>query len=118
MVTESVKEDALGQGTPRAAAALMIMLTLAACDRETGRDLTLYTHCGIDELQFEDQWYERVGGVLDDGSGNPPAGWDNPEQEGTIERVDVSTLVFTDGAGHREEFVLREGANGPKQTCD
>lgn len=31
------------------------MLTLAACDREAGQDFTLYTHCGIDALQFEVQ---------------------------------------------------------------
>lgn len=104
--------------TRRALSPLVIMLTLAACDRETSQDFTLYTHCGIDELQFEDQWYERVGGVLDDGSGNPPAGWDNPEQDGTIARFDESTLIFTDRAGHREEFVLREEATGPKRTCD
>lgn len=106
------------QGTRRTLSALVIILTLSACDRETGQDFTLYTHCGIDELQFEDQWYERFGGVLDDGSGNPPAGWDNPEQEGTIARVDESTLTFTDEAEHREEFVLRADATGPKRTCD
>lgn len=106
------------QSTRRTLSALVIVLSLAACDREMGRDFTLYTHWGIAELQFEDQWYERVGGVLDDGSGNPPTGWDNPEQEGTLARVDDSTLIFTDEAGYREEFVLREGATGPKRTCD
>lgn len=41
-------------------------------------------------------------GSLDDGSGNPPDGWDNPEQMGTITRVDETTLIFTDEVGHRE----------------
>jgi hypothetical protein len=30
------------------------------------------------------RWYERVGGNLDDGHGNPPAGWGNPYQAGTL----------------------------------
>lgn len=98
--------------------AVVLLLSLVACERNGERDFTLYTHCGIDELQFEDQWYERVGGPLDDGSGNPPDGWDNPEQEGTLARVDASTVVFSDEAGHREEFALREGATSPKQSCD
>ena len=105
------------QGAGRVLAALVVVLTLAACDRATGQDFTLYTHCGIDELQFEGQWYERVGGVLHDGFGNPPPGWDNPEQEGTVVRLDESTLVFTDEAGHHEEFRLRDGATGPKRRC-
>ncbi len=97
---------------------LALLLSLVACERSGVHDVTLYTHCGIHELQFEDQWYERAGGPLDDGSGNPPPGWDNPEQEGTVTRVDASTLLFSDEAGHREEFVLRDGATGPKQSCD
>lgn len=92
--------------------------SLGACDREGGQDFTLLTHCGIDELTFEGEWYERVGGSLDDGSGNPPEGWDNPEQEGTITRVDDATLVFTDQAGHREQFSLRAGATDAKDGCD
>lgn len=97
---------------------VVVTLALAACDLDNTQDSVLYTHCGIDDLQFEGQWYERVEGLLDDGSGNPPAGWDNPEQEGTITRVDEATLVFSDAAEHREEFVLRVGATGPKQSCD
>jgi hypothetical protein len=76
----------------------------------------LYTHCGIHELSFDGGWYERTGGALDDGSGNPPAGWDNPYQAGTLTRSGT-TVVFTDRFGHRETFVLREGASAPKTVC-
>ena len=91
---------------------------LVGCTPDDGHDFVLITHCGIDDLQLEGQWYERVGGLLDDGSRNPPDGWDNPEQKGTVTRVDETTVVFTDDAGHSEEFVLREGATGPKDSCD
>jgi hypothetical protein len=96
----------------------VVTLVLTGCQSDRGGEpFSLYTHCGIDEVRYEGQWYERVGGPLDDGSGNPPAGWDNPEHDGTMERIDDSMIVFTDDEGHREEFTLREGATGPKRVC-
>ena len=77
---------------------------------------TLSTHCGVDDLQLGGEWYERVGGILDDGNGNPPAGWANPFQEGRIDRVG-DKVVFTDSAGHREVFQPRPMATGPKHEC-
>ena len=76
----------------------------------------LSTHCGIDDLQVEGAWYERAGGKLDDGQGNPPPGWDNPVQRGSVQRVG-ERIVFTDSAGHREEFVPRPAATGRKREC-
>jgi hypothetical protein len=68
----------------------------------------LSTHCGIRELKFAGQWYARDGGLLDDGNGNPPKGWGNPEQNGRL-AVSGKVAVFTDSAGHRETFHLRPG---------
>jgi len=76
----------------------------------------LYTHCGIHELRFEGRYYERVGGPATDGSGNPPRGWDNPEQSGFL-TVSGDSAVFTDDRGHREHFELREGATDFLQLC-
>ncbi len=77
---------------------------------------SLYTHCGIDELTFGGRWYERVGGARDDGNGNPPQGWDNPSQPGTLTSTG-STAVFRDSVGHREVFQLRPGATSPTMIC-
>ncbi|MCW5951704.1 MAG: hypothetical protein KIT69_05570 [Propionibacteriaceae bacterium] len=81
----------------------------------------LLAHCGIDELRYQGHWYERVGGVLDDGDGNPPAGWDNPAQLGRLSAIDSeqppTRVVFTDDHGHHEEFTLRPGATDPKRRC-
>jgi len=81
-----------------------------------GEPFSLYTHCGIRELTFGGRWYERVGGALDDGQGNPPHGWDNPYQAGTL-TSSGSTVLFRDRTGHREVFQLRPGATGPKVIC-
>lgn len=81
-----------------------------------GQAFSLYTHCGIDELQVDGRFYERVGGLLDDGSGNPPRGWDNPYQAGRVTRSG-SVIIFSDDKGHRERFELRPGATAFTRTC-
>jgi hypothetical protein len=81
-----------------------------------GEPFSLYTHCGIRELTFGGRWYERVGGPLDDGHGNPAPGWDNPYTPGTL-TGSGSAAVFRDRAGHREVFQLRPGATSPKVIC-
>lgn len=81
-----------------------------------GGPFKLYTHCGIRELTFGGRWYERAGGTLDDGHGNPPHGWGKTYQSGTL-TSSGSTMVFRDHAGHREVFQLRPGATSPKVIC-
>ena len=76
----------------------------------------LYTHCGIDVVLYRGRWYERVGGLLDDGQGNPPAGWGNPYQSGTLTRAGAR-LVFRDEAGHREVFRPRPATASPPPKC-
>jgi hypothetical protein len=54
--------------------------------------------------------------VLDDGQGNPPAGWGNPYQAGTI-LVMGTEATFRDDAGHSVTFHSRPGATGFLKTC-
>lgn len=63
----------------------------------------LYTHCGIIDLQAYGRYFKHVGGSLSDGSGNPPDGWGNPYQRGTLS-VSGDTAVFRDKLGHVERF--------------
>ena len=65
----------------------------------------LYTHCGIDYAQVGNRYYE-VTPPLSDGSGNPPPGWGNPYQPGTLTVISPTQAVFTDKAGHRVVFTL------------
>jgi hypothetical protein len=73
----------------------------------------LYTHCGIDYVQVGNRYYE-VTPPLSDGSGNPPPGWGNPYQPGTLTVISPTQAVFTDKAGHRVMFTLVP--SGPGRT--
>ena len=77
---------------------------------------TLYTHCGIDEAKFEDRYYEAVH-PLSDGNGNPPDGWGNPQQSGTMRAVSPVEAEFRHPAGHVVLFRLRPGATAVKRMC-
>jgi len=71
----------------------------------------LYTHCGIDYAQVGNRYYEATP-PLSDGSGNPPPGWGNPYQPGTLAVISPTQAVFTDTAGHRVVFTLVPSAPG------
>jgi hypothetical protein len=77
---------------------------------------TVLTHCGIDWAMIDGRWYEAAR-PLSDGQGNPPPGWGNPDQPGTITLTSPTRAIFRDAAGHRVEFLLRPGATGPAHTC-
>jgi hypothetical protein len=74
----------------------------------------LYTHCGIDYVQVGNRYYEATP-PLSDGSGNPPPGWGNPYQPGTLTVISPTRAVFTDKAGHRVVFTLVP-PGGPGRT--
>ena len=54
---------------------------------------------------------------LSDGAGNPPAGWENPYDAGTMTLVSATEAVFTDGAGHSVVFRVRPGAKTFLRVC-
>ena len=95
--------------------AVCILFGVGGC-AASGDGFALPTHCGIHELTTDGAWFVRDGGALSDGQGNPPGGWDDPEQRGTLE-VTGNRAVFTDDVGHRETFTRRDGATGPLQVC-
>jgi hypothetical protein len=76
----------------------------------------LYTHCGIDEARIGDRYFEAVH-PLSDGGGNPPRGWANPYQQGTVTLLSPTTAVFRDRTGHRVVFRLRPGATAFRHVC-
>ena len=77
----------------------------------------LLTHCGIDEARVGDRYFEAVH-RLSDGRGNPPAGWGNPFQRGTMTLLSPTEALFRDHAGHHVLFRLRPGATTFKHLCD
>ena len=76
----------------------------------------LYTHCGVDEARIGSRYFEAMH-ALSDGQGNPPPGWGNPSQPGTMTLLSQSTAVFRDGAGHHVLFQLRPGATSFEHLC-
>ena len=115
-------------------AVVVVAVALAACGGGTAAQVTkpagpprpapvgsaqpyvLYTHCGIDEARIGNRYFEAVH-PLSDGSGNPPAGWGNPTQQGTMTLLSPAKTVFRDNAGHRVLFRLRRGASSFKRLC-
>ncbi|HMD91887.1 MAG TPA: hypothetical protein VKG80_04515 [Trebonia sp.] len=81
-----------------------------------GKPYDLYTHCGVSEARVGSQYYVAVH-PLSDGAGNPPAGWGNPYQAGTMTQVSATEAVFTDTVGHRVTFRARPGAKTFLRVC-
>ncbi|MBV8945954.1 MAG: hypothetical protein JOZ95_11080 [Solirubrobacterales bacterium] len=63
-----------------------------------GRPYQLYTHCGIDWAKINGTFW-RAQHPMSDGSGNPPAGWGNPLQDGTLVFINPATARFDSSAG-------------------
>ena len=76
----------------------------------------LYTHCGIEEARIGNRYFEAVH-PLSDGQGNPPPGWGNPYQQGTMTLLSPTKAVFRDQAGHQVQFRVRHGATAFEHVC-
>jgi hypothetical protein len=72
----------------------------------------LYTHCGIGFANISGTWFE-ADTPLSDGSGNPPKGWDNPEQRGVMRLLTASTAEFRDDNGHDVKFHVMPASQQP-----
>lgn len=88
----------------------------ATGDVEATTPYDLLTHCGVREALIDNNYYV-ASPVLDDGNGNPPPGWGNPYDSGTITINADRTADFSDRAGHRAHFELRPGATTWLQLC-
>ena len=88
----------------------------AAATAGSARPYLLYTHCGIDEARVGNRYYEAVH-PLSDGHGDPPAGWGNPYQRGTMTLLSPDEAVFRDDAGHQVLFRVRPGAKSFMHVC-
>ena len=63
---------------------------------------TFYTHCGLGwaAIEFDGAFWEATGpGPLDDGAGNPPPGFGNPFDQGTMVRLDADQATYRSSAG-------------------
>jgi len=74
----------------------------------------LYTHCGIDWAKIHGTFW-KAAHRLSDGQGNPPAGWGNPSQNGTLTFTSATTAVFKSAAGN--VTFHRTARTQPTLTC-
>lgn len=113
------------------AGVLVVAISLAGCSQKTPIAapttpaqsnqvqvvaFDLYTHCGIIDLMAYGKYFTHVGGSLSDGSGNPPDGWGNPYQRGTL-TVSGDTAVFRDKLGHVERFKAEKRPADSRGLC-
>ena len=82
-----------------------------AVDARQGAAYDLYTHCGIKWAQIRGKYW-RAERPLSDGNGNPPAGWGNPYQAGTLFFRSRTVAEFFSRAGD-VTFRRTDRANPP-----
>lgn len=76
----------------------------------------LLTHCGITEARLGNVYLEADHPLV--GAGNPPDGWSNPYQRGTMTLLSPHRAVFHDDAGHSVRFHARVHASAFERICD
>ncbi len=73
----------------------------------------LYTHCGLDwplAMDFDGSYWDPIGpGPASDGSGNPPAGFGNPFDNGTITLISPTLTQYRSSAGTVMQWSRRAG---------
>jgi hypothetical protein len=82
---------------------------------DAGRPFDLSTHCGVLGADIGGVWFVAEP-PLTDGQGNPPEGWGDPYQPGTLTMLSATQAVFRDDAGH--EVQLRADDAARPALCD
>jgi hypothetical protein len=79
----------------------------------------LFVHCGVLGTRFDGRNWD-ADPPLTDGSGNPPPGWDENTEEGTMTLVAADRAVFRSASGDKiAAFVPRRpGAPDPTANCE
>lgn len=88
--------------------------TASVLDPAAAQPHQLYTHCGVVWTQFQGvTWYADP--PLSDGNGNPPPGFGNPTDNGTMRRVSTHQAQYVSSAGRTVTFIdtLPSGASDP-----
>jgi len=58
-------------------------------------DYVMYVHCGVRWTRIDGVWWETA--PFDDGNANPPEGWGNPFDAGTLTVIDETTAEYAGG---------------------
>jgi hypothetical protein len=74
----------------------------------------LYTHCGLRPIELAGSTWTILG-VLSDGSGNPPPGFSNPFDTGTLWLTDRDHAIFRSSQGAERQLI--RGGSPPTERC-
>lgn len=74
-------------------------------------DYVLYVHCGVQWARIDGDWFETE--PLNDGDANPPPGWGNPYDKGSLTMVDRDTAEYRRDNGETVTFVRSEDGGPP-----
>ncbi len=77
-------------------------------------DYVMYVHCGVRWTRIDGVWWKTA--PLGDGV-NPPDGWGNPYDAGTLTVIDETTAEYTGGPDVTVRF-KRTDATEPPFMCD
>jgi hypothetical protein len=72
----------------------------------------LYTRCGVLGIDIGGVWFAADPPLVAAG-GNPPTGWGNPDQPGTVTMSSATEAVFRDELGHQVRLHADESARPP-----
>ncbi len=119
-----VGASALGAfGAPRDVLSLLpggVRPALAEDDQaEIGIDYRhdLPTHCGVEYAFFSGRWWTATPKLYENKAKvNPPPGWDNPKEMGTMRLVSRDEALFVGDSGKTARFVPGP-KGGPGTTC-
>lgn len=79
-----------------------------------GKPYRLYTHCGIEWARIRGTFW-RAARPLSDGNGNPPGGWGNPFEDGSLTFTSRATAKFNSPAG--SVIFERTSRTRPPEIC-
>ena len=72
----------------------------------------LYTHCGLDAptaIEFDASFWDLVPGPAADNDGNPPAGYGNPYDQGTITLISPTRAQYRSSTGAVSQWSRHAG---------
>lgn len=76
---------------------------------------TVYTHCGVENVRIDGQWWHAKPPLYNQDQSGPPEGWGDPHQDGSLTMVAPDRAVF-DALGQRVVFVPA-AENEPVRVC-
>ena len=79
----------------------------------------LYTHCGVVSARFDGRDWNADPPLLDDYGANPPSGWGNPFDRGTMTLLEPDLAEYRSDAGQIARFRPRPaGEHDPAAGCE